>query len=123
LSMVEVADTPSIFMQGMQGSLLPIAVAHGEGYADFSQTGDIQAALQALHFVDHHGQRSEVYPYNPNGSPLGIAGVTNNDGRFTVMMPHAERVFRSVLHSWHPAGWGEDGPWLRMFRNARKWVG
>ena len=122
-SLVEVADTPSIFMQGMQGSLLPIAVAHGEGYADFSQTGDMQTALQALHFVDHHGQRSEVYPYNPNGSPQGIAGVTNSDGRFTVMMPHAERVFRSVLHSWHPAGWGEDGPWLRMFRNARKWVG
>ncbi len=122
-SLVEVAATPSIFMQGMQGSLLPIAVAHGEGYADFSQTGDINAALPALHFVDHQGQHSEAYPYNPNGSPLGIAGVTNLDGRFTVMMPHAERVFRSVLNSWHPEGWGEDGPWLRMFRNARKWVG
>ena len=123
LALVEVAQSNSIFLQGMQGSLLPIAVAHGEGYADFSQTGDIAQVQTALHYVDNAGARSEVYPFNPNGSPQGIAAVTNADGRFTVMMPHPERVFRTVLHSWAPEGWGEDGPWMRMFRNARVWLG
>ncbi|WP_338849313.1 phosphoribosylformylglycinamidine synthase [Massilia sp. W12] len=121
-ALVEVAASPSILFAGMQGSRLPIAVAHGEGFADFSQTGDIAQAAAALHYVDHFGARTEAYPFNPNGSPQGIAAVTNADGRFTVMMPHAERVFRTVLHSWHPDGWGEDGPWLRMFRNARAWL-
>jgi len=122
-SMVEVLESPSIFFAGMAGTQTPIAVAHGEGFADFSQTGDMGAAIAAMRFVDNRGQATETYPYNPNGSPRGITSVTTPDGRFTVMMPHAERVFRSVLHSWHPDGWGEDSPWMRMFRNARKWVG
>src|SRR3569832_1362054 len=122
-AMVEVADSPSIFFNGMAGTQSPIAVAHGEGYADFSQTGNIDEAIVAMRFVDNHGQATEIYPYNPNGSPQGITSVTTPDGRFTVLMPHAERVFRTVTHSWHPDGWGEDSPWMRMFRNARKWVG
>ncbi|MES2298370.1 MAG: phosphoribosylformylglycinamidine synthase [Pseudomonadota bacterium] len=121
-AMVEVLDSPSIFFGGMAGSKTAIAVAHGEGYADFSQTGDAQAVTRALRFVDNRGQASEVYPFNPNGSPQGLTAVTTPDGRFTVMMPHAERVFRTVQQSWHPAAWGEDSPWMRMFRNARKWV-
>ncbi len=122
-AMVEVADSPSIFFQGMAGTQSPIAIAHGEGYADFSQTGDISQALVALRFVDNKGAVTEGYPYNPNGSPQGITSVTTPDGRFTVLMPHAERVFRTVQQSWHPDSWGEYSPWMRMFRNARKWVG
>jgi phosphoribosylformylglycinamidine synthase len=122
-AMVEVSDSPSIFFDGMSASQTPIAVAHGEGYADFSQTGDIGQVIVAMRFVDNKGQVSEAYPYNPNGSPQGITSVTTPDGRFTVLMPHAERVFRTALHSWHPESWGEDSPWMRMFRNARKWVG
>jgi phosphoribosylformylglycinamidine synthase len=120
---VEVADSPSIFFRGMAGTQTPIAIAHGEGYADFSQTGDIDQALVAMRFVDHRGQATEGYPLNPNGSPRGITSVTTADGRFTVLMPHAERVFRTVLQSWHPDAWGEDSPWMRMFRNARVWIG
>jgi phosphoribosylformylglycinamidine synthase len=122
-SMVEVADSPSIFFGGMAGTQTPIAVAHGEGYADFSQTGNIDEAIVAMRFIDNKGSATETYPYNPNGAPRGITSVTTPDGRFTVMMPHAERVFLSALHSWHPDGWGEYSPWMRMFRNARKWVG
>lgn len=122
-SMVEVADSPSIFFAGMAGTQTPIAVAHGEGFADFSQTGDISQAIAAMRYVDNRGQATEAYPYNPNGSPQGITSVTTPDGRFTVLMPHAERVFRTVQQSWHPEAWGEDSPWMRMFRNARKWVG
>ncbi|MGV8899356.1 MAG: phosphoribosylformylglycinamidine synthase [Burkholderiaceae bacterium] len=122
-SMVEVADSPSIFFQGMAGTQTPIAIAHGEGYADFSQTGNMDEVVAAMRFVDNQGQVTEGYPYNPNGSPQGITSVTTPDGRFTVLMPHAERVFRSVQQSWHPESWGEDSPWMRMFRNARKWVG
>jgi phosphoribosylformylglycinamidine synthase len=107
----------------MAGSRLPIAVAHGEGFAEFSDDAQRTRALVALRFVDNRGEPTELYPYNPNGSPAGITGLTTADGRFTVLMPHPERVFRSVQNSWHPAGWGEDGPWLRMFRNARMWVG
>ena len=121
--MVEVLDSPSIFFGGMAGTRTPIAIAHGEGYADFSQTGDIDAAIKAMRFVDNRGAATEVYPFNPNGSPGGLTAVTTADGRFSVMMPHAERVFRSVQQSWHPAAWGEDSPWMRMFRNARKFVG
>jgi phosphoribosylformylglycinamidine synthase len=121
-AMVEVADSPSIFFQGMAGTQSPIAVAHGEGFADFSQTGDINSALVAMRFVDNKGQATESYPFNPNGSPQGITSVTTPDGRFTVLMPHAERVFRTVQQSWHPEQWGEDSPWMRMFRNARAWV-
>ncbi|HJW54209.1 MAG TPA: phosphoribosylformylglycinamidine synthase, partial [Burkholderiaceae bacterium] len=123
LAMVEVTESPSIFFQGMAGTQTAIAVAHGEGFADFTQTGDINEAIMAMRFVDNKGQATETYPYNPNGSPRGITSVTTPDGRFSVLMPHAERVFRTVLHSWHPDSWGEDSPWMRMFRNARKWVG
>ena len=122
-SMVQVEASPSIFFQDMAGTQSAIAIAHGEGFADFSQTGDIKEALVAMRFIDNKGQVSEGYPYNPNGSPQGITSVTTPDGRFTVCMPHAERVFRTVQQSWHPESWGEDSPWMRMFRNARKWVG
>ena len=123
--MVEVAKSPSLFFDGMAGSRLPIAVAHGEGYAEFASAEQCGRAQQlaVLRFVDNRGVATESYPYNPNGSPSGITGLTTADGRFTVLMPHPERVFRSVQNSWHPIGWGEDGPWLRVFRNARRWVG
>lgn len=124
---VEVLESPSLFLQGMSGSVLPIAVAHGEGRAVFD--GGVAAAdvlaegLVGLRYVDNYRHATEHYPENPNGSPLGITGVTTADGRFTIMMPHPERLFRAVQHSWLPQEWGEDGAWLRMFRNARKWVG
>jgi len=122
-AMVEVLDSPSIFFQGMAGTQSAIAIAHGEGYADFSQTGDIGSAIAAMRYVDNHGNATEAYPYNPNGSPGGLTSVTTPDGRFTVLMPHAERVFRTVQNSWAPESWGEESPWMRMFRNARKYVG
>jgi len=121
--MVEVLESPSIFFQGMAGTQAPLAIAHGEGFADFSLTGDLSQVVQSLRYVDNRGLATEQYPFNPNGSPGGLTAVTTPDGRFTAMMPHAERVFRSVVHSWAPEGYGEDGPWMRMFRNARKWVG
>jgi phosphoribosylformylglycinamidine synthase len=123
--MVEVQRSPSLFFEGMAGSRLPVAVAHGEGYAEFTGAAARQAAgpLVALRYVDNRGSATETYPCNPNGSPEGITGLTTGDGRFTALMPHPERVFRAVQNSWHPGGWGEDGPWMRMFRNARKWVG
>ena len=126
LSLVEVLPSPSILLTEMQGSRLPIAVAHGEGRAVFLDNTDqavLDAGLVALRYVDNRGHATEHYPENPNGSPLGITGLTTADGRFTIMMPHPERLFRTVQYSWHPDGWGEDGPWLRMFRNARVWVG
>jgi len=125
LVMLEVQRSPSLFFDGMAGSRMPIAVAHGEGYAEFRDGAARKAAeeLVALRFVDNRGTVTETYPYNPNGSPAGITGLTTRDGRFTILMPHPERVFRSVQHSWRPDGWGEDGPWMRMFRNARRWVG
>jgi len=107
----------------MAGTQTPIAVSHGEGFADFSQKGDIDKAIVAMRFVDNKGQPTETYPYNPNGSPSGITSVTTTDGRFTVLMPHAERVFRTATNSWCPDEWQEDGPWMRTFRNARNWVG
>jgi phosphoribosylformylglycinamidine synthase len=121
-AMVEVLDSPSIFFKEMRGTQAPIAVSHGEGFANFAHTGNEQAVQAALRFVDNRGQPTETYPLNPNGSPSGITSVTTTDGRFTVMMPHPERVFRSVINSWHPDGWGEDGPWMRIFRNARRWA-
>ncbi|MCB1736209.1 MAG: phosphoribosylformylglycinamidine synthase [Gammaproteobacteria bacterium] len=127
LATVEVLETPSLFLEGMAGSRLPIAVAHGEGRAEWADESGPQAALDAgvvgLRYVDHHGHAAQTYPLNPNGSPLGITGLSNTDGRFTIMMPHPERVFLTRQLSWHPQEWGEDGPWLRMFRNARKAVG
>jgi phosphoribosylformylglycinamidine synthase len=125
-SLVEVLDSPSILLADMAGSRIPIAVAHGEGRAEFAAPQEVQqtldAGLVALRYVDHYGQATERYPYNPNGSPQGITGLSSEDGRFTIMMPHPERVFRSVQYSWHPEEWGEDGPWLRLFRNARRWL-
>ena len=123
--MVEITPSASLLFDGMAGSRIPIAVAHGEGYAEFADAGHLAQAtpLVAMRFVDNRGAVTEAYPYNPNGSPAGIAGLTTPDGRFTIVMPHPERVFRTVQNSWHPHDWREDGPWLRMFRNARKWVG
>jgi phosphoribosylformylglycinamidine synthase len=123
--MLEVQRSPSILLAGMAGSRMPIAVAHGEGYCEFRDPPARGAAeaLVALRFVDNRGAPTEAYPCNPNGSPGGITGLTTPDGRFTIIMPHPERVFRAVQHSWRPGDWGEDGPWLRMFRNARKWCG
>ncbi|REF02120.1 phosphoribosylformylglycinamidine synthase [Cupriavidus plantarum] len=124
---VQVEQSPSIFFAGMEGSRIPIVVAHGEGFADFSQQGDINAAKVALRFVDNAGNITQTYPLNPNGSPQGITSVTTVDGRFTALMPHPERVFRAATMSWAPDAWKAipDGgsPWMRMFRNARKWVG
>jgi phosphoribosylformylglycinamidine synthase len=121
--MVEVLDSPSIFFSELAGTHAPLAIAHGEGFADFSLTGDQSQVIGALRYIDNRGQATETYPFNPNGSPGGLTAVTTPDGRFTVMMPHAERVARTVTMSWHPDGWGEDSPWARMFQNARKWVG
>ena len=122
---LEVQESPSLFFGGMAGSRIPVAVAHGEGYAEFADASAVAAAqpLVALRYVDHRGAATETYPLNPNGSPQGITGLTTVDGRFTILMPHPERVFRAAQNSWHPAEWRNDGPWLRMFRNARRWVG
>ncbi|WP_422126892.1 phosphoribosylformylglycinamidine synthase [Thioalkalivibrio sulfidiphilus] len=122
LSLVEVSESPSILLEGMAGSRLPVAVAHGEGRVVFESGDPADAPGVALRYVDNRGQVTEHYPENPNGSPQGITGLTTRDGRVTIMMPHPERVFRTVQHSWHPPQWGETGPWLRLFRNARKWV-
>ena len=123
LVLVRVEKSASLFFDGMAGSRMPIAVAHGEGYAEFADEKQLQAALVSLRFIDNYGRATETYPFNPNGSPSGISGLTTSDGRFTILMPHPERGFRTVQHSWHPQEWGEDAPWLRVFRNARKWVG
>lgn len=123
-SLVEVQQSPSIFFNGMEGSRIPVAVAHGEGFADFSQQGDASRVAVAMRFVDHRGAATEQYPFNPNGSPDGITSVTTPDGRFTVLMPHTERVHRTVQMSWHPEDWqANDGsPWMRVFQNARRWL-
>ena len=126
VAMVQVQESNSIFLQGMAGSRMPIAIAHGEGHAEFeSEEALLEADLSgcvALRFVDNHGKVTERYPANPNGSPRGITGLTSRDGRVTIMMPHPERVFRAVQNSWRPDEWNEDGAWMRMFRNARVWV-
>ncbi len=122
-SMIELPDSPSLFFRGMAGSRLPVVVSHGEGRAVFDSPEQQASALVAMRFLDNGGQVSEAYPHNPNGSPQGITGVTTADGRFTILMPHPERVFRTVQMSWHPLTQGEDSPWMRMFWNARKWVG
>ena len=126
LSMVEVLDSPSLFFKGMAGSRLPIAVAHGEGFANFQVRGSHADVIQAMRFVDNHGAPTEAYPFNPNGSPGGLTAVTTADGRFTAMMPHPERVFRHLQFSWMPQQTlqkVEDvSPWIRLWRNARRWV-
>ena len=111
----------------VHGARLPVVVAHGEGRASFKSPDGASLAvsdeLVSLRYITGRGQVAETYPANPNGSPLGVAGLTTIDGRVTVMMPHPERLFRSLQHSWHPQGWGEYGPWMRMFWNARRWIG
>ena len=123
LSMVEVLESPSLFLQGMAGSRLPIAVAHGEGFANFKHRGNAAQAIGAMRFVDNTGAATEQYPFNPNGSAGGLTAVTTADGRFTAMMPHPERVFRNVQMSWTSGDISLTSPWLRVWQNARKWVG
>jgi phosphoribosylformylglycinamidine synthase len=124
LVMVEVTPSPSLFFDDMVGSRIPIVVSHGEGRAEFASAAAREKAKRytALRFVDNRGAATERYPANPNGSPDGLTGLTNADGRFTIVMPHPERVFRTTQMSWHPREWGEDSPWMRMFRNARRHV-
>ncbi|MEZ9822000.1 phosphoribosylformylglycinamidine synthase [Shewanella sp. 10N.286.45.A1] len=126
-SLVEVQKSPSLFFQGMEGSRMPIAVSHGEGRAEFASPEALAAAeasgTVALRYVDGNGQIATQYPQNPNGSPNAITALSSTDGRVTIMMPHPERVFRTVANSWHPDSWGEDSPWMRMFRNVRKSIG
>ncbi|PKW27652.1 phosphoribosylformylglycinamidine synthase [Phycicoccus duodecadis] len=123
LTLVEVLDSPSVLTAGMAGSRIPIAVAHGEGFANFSARGDAAAVQRVARFVDHHGEPATTHPYNPNGSPGGLTAVTTTDGRFTAMMPHPERVSRNVQLSWTSGPVDDESPWLRMFRNARVFVG
>ena len=127
LSMVEIVQSRSILLQGMQGARIPIVVAHGEGRMQFESPDDIQQLRQSeqlcAQFIDNRGNVTEHYPENPNGSPAGLTSICNADGRVTLMMPHPERVFRAVQYSWCPEGWDEDSPWMRLFDNARKWVG
>jgi phosphoribosylformylglycinamidine synthase len=124
LVLLEVQRSPSLFFAGMEGSRIPVALAHGEGYAEFRDARQLAVAepLVSLRFVDNRGVVTERYPYNPNGSPRGITGLTTADGRFTILMPHPERAFRTVQMSWHPESWGEDSPWMRIFCNARAWL-
>jgi len=129
LSLIEVVESPSIFFKGMAGSRIPVAVAHGEGYADFRRQGDMSLVVKAARFVDHQGLATERYPFNPNGSPNGLTAVTTADGRFTALMPHPERVTRNVMLSWAPEKWGNHdsggaySPWMRFFQNARAHLG
>ncbi|MBJ7556962.1 phosphoribosylformylglycinamidine synthase [Marinomonas spartinae] len=127
LVQVEVQKSNSILFDGMEGSRMPIVVAHGEGQTEYRDEQDIaflaSSAQIALRYVDNYGQATERYPFNPNGSAQGVTGLTSEDGRVTIMMPHPERVYRTVQHSWHPSDWQEQAPWLRLFQNARKWLG
>jgi len=122
-SLVRIEDSPSVLLQGMAGTHMPIAISHGEGRAEFTSPdalSELQKSDQiALRFLENNLQVADRYPANPNGSPEGITGVTSADGRTTLMMPHPERVYRTVLNSWHPQDWGEDSGWMRIFRNAR----
>lgn len=121
--MLEVVESPSLFFRGMAGSRIPVAIAHGEGRASFATAGDASAALTALRYVDADGAATTTYPANPNGSTEAIAGLSSDDGRATILMPHPERTLRSTNLSWHPTQWPEDAPWLRIFRNARAMLG
>ena len=123
--MVEVEQSASILLDGMAGSRIPIAVAHGEGRAEFAGADQLAAVTPqiALRYIENSGETALRYPANPNGSPRGITGLTSSDGRVTIMMPHPERVVRAVQNSWHPDDWIEDAPWRRLFRNARRWLG
>jgi len=119
VNLVEVNDSPSVFLSAMAGSIIPIATSHGEGRVFFDNAKSSGKAQVALRYVDSYGKIASRYPANPNGSPGGICGLSSDDGRATIMMPHPERVSRTTQNSWHPDSWGDDGPWLRMFRNAR----
>ena len=127
LTMVRIEESPSVLLSAMAGSMLPIVVAHGEGRAQFASDEQLTAAISSgsvgLRYVDHSGSVTQRYPYNPNGSPSGIAGLSSMDGRVTIMMPHPERVFRTSQMSWAPNEWSEDSGWMRLFRNARAWLG
>jgi len=125
VALVEVQKSPSILFAGMEGSRMPVAIAHGEGRAEFAADPAIalEAGAVTLCYVDNYGELTTEFPANPNGSPFGITGLTTIDGRFTIMMPHPERCFRTLQNSWHPDHWQEYGAWMRMFRNARAWVG
>lgn len=123
VSMVKIQQSPSVLLQDMAGSLLPVVSAHGEGRTDFATSDDQRYAQIALTYVDNYGKPAPTFPANPSGAFLGITGLTNNDGRFTIMMPHPERCFRAIQNSWSPADWETDGGWMRLFRNARAWVG
>ncbi|HUG11154.1 MAG TPA: phosphoribosylformylglycinamidine synthase subunit PurQ, partial [Opitutaceae bacterium] len=124
---LKIERSPSVFFAGMGGSVIPIAVAHGEGFAEFADTVALEACdasgLVSARFVDNHHHVTERYPLNPNGSPRGITALTTESGRVTILMPHPERVSRTAAMSWHPDDWGEDSPWMQMFYNAREWVG
>jgi phosphoribosylformylglycinamidine synthase len=126
-SLVEVQKSDSVFFDGMEGSRMPIAVSHGEGRVEVRDAEHLAAieasGTVAVRYVDNHGNPTQQYPNNPNGSPNAITGLTTQDGRVTIMMPHPERVFRTVANSWSPEGWGENGAWMRMFQNARKNIG
>jgi phosphoribosylformylglycinamidine synthase len=125
LSLVEVVESPSLFLQDMAGSRVPIATSHGEGRAVFADDSARYSSSYtvALRYIDNYGNVADDYPANPNGSADGICGLSNEDGRVTIMMPHPERVALTRQNSWHPDDWGEDGPWMRMFRNARTVIG
>ena len=124
---LRIERSPSVLFAGMEGSVIPIAVAHGEGRTEFSDEAAArhcsESGLVAARFVDNRHQPTAAYPLNPNGSPFGMTALTTTTGRVTIMMPHPERVFRSACMSWTPEGWGEDSPWMRLFRNARLWIG
>jgi phosphoribosylformylglycinamidine synthase len=126
VALVKVESSPSIFLQGMAGSHMPVAIAHGEGRAEFADSQTFEAlntsGLAVLRYIDNELNVTQRYPANPNGSPAGISGVTSEDGRVTLMMPHPERVYRAVTNSWYPDDWSEDGAWMRLFRNARVFV-
>jgi phosphoribosylformylglycinamidine synthase len=127
LCLAQIPRSTSVLLEGMHGSVLPVVVSHGEGFAEFGEHASAEKMMRegqvSLKFVDNREEPTERYPYNPNGSPLGVAGVSSADGRVTSLMPHPERVFRTVQHSYAPRGWREDGGWMRLFRNARVFVG
>jgi phosphoribosylformylglycinamidine synthase len=124
---VKIERSPSVLFSEMEGSVIPIAVAHGEGFAEFKDAAAAKACsesgLVTARFVDNRANVTEQYPLNPNGSPFGMTALTTTTGRVTIMMPHPERVFRTCAMSWHPGDWPEDSPWMKLFYNARRWVG
>ena len=124
---LKIESSPSVLFRGMEGSVLPIAVAHGEGFIEFPDAATAAACsasgLVSTRYVDNHHQVTEHYPLNPNSSPFGMTALTTTTGRVTIMMPHPERVFRSACMSWAPKDWPENSPWMKLFANARSWVG